>query len=189
MLTAYLLQLTNEIYDTTQLLTGDVYKWLPESIKPYFRLIDKAIIQPGGDPQMLYSCDCFPEDQDSFEEIDDHSTIVRKKKHMVIQQMIQKLIATGAKNSLFLDEQDIQFTIAEDVDFKFAFRQAVDYYLIGKWEECHEYLKVCRELRPRDGPTIELYKYIQESNFKSTRVWEGYRDISDRVMILYRESK
>jgi len=152
-------------------------------------LIDKAIIQPGGLPQTLYSCDCFPEDQDPFEEIDDHSTEVRKKKHMVIQQMIQKLIADGAKNSLFLDEQDIQNTIPEDVDFKFAFRQAVDYYLVGAWEQSHDFLKICRELRPRDGPTIELLKFISEHNFKSTRTWEGFRDISSRVTKLYRESK
>lgn len=76
---------------------------------------------------------------------------------------------------------DIQGIMATDIDFKFAYRTAVDYYLCGAWESALPYFKQCLAIRPRDGPTIEVYRYMEEYGFKAPPEWKGYRDLTEKL--------
>ena len=88
--------------------------------------------------RLIYSVDCFSEEQIPFETPDLSETEVKIKKELVIRQLIEDMVFRGAKNSLFIDEQDIQSILATDEDFKFGFRNAIDYYLVGRWDKCLE---------------------------------------------------
>jgi hypothetical protein len=61
------LQRCNEIYDTSTIVTGEVYMHLSDCVRTSLRLIDCAIVQKGGRVHQLYSVDCFPENQKPFE--------------------------------------------------------------------------------------------------------------------------
>ena len=178
-----LIQKCNEIYDTSTIITGDIYQYLPYCIKIYCRLIDVvSVIKDTGGIQ-LYSIDCFPELQEPFELIDTNSTEARKKKQMVIKQLIEESIHSGKKQALFEDEMDIQTILANDEEFKFHFRNAIDFYLVGKWGEVFKILKTCLLLRPRDGPSIAIYKFIEEHQFVAPADWKGVsvRDQTTRL--------
>jgi len=71
--------------------------------------------------------------------------------------------------------------MATDVDFKFAYRTAIDYYLVGAWDSAVQYFKTCLRLRPRDGPTVEVYRFMEEHNFKKPEDWAGYRDLTEKL--------
>ena len=94
-----LIQKCNEIYDTSTIITGEIYNYLPSCIKVNCRLIDVVIIIKGDPPHQLYSVDCFPENQEPFEEPDSNATEVRKKKQMVIKQLIEETIELKKKSS------------------------------------------------------------------------------------------
>jgi hypothetical protein len=158
-----------------------VYRWLPECVKSHCRLIDCVIIEQEGLVRHLYSVDCFPEEQEAFEMIDSNTTATKKKKQMVIKQLIEENVLKGAKNALFMDEMDIQNILTMGEEFKYAFRNAVDYYLVGAWDSSIDLLKECLHLRPRDGPTIELFKFMEENNFKCPEGWKGYRSLVDKI--------
>merc|ERR1712025_794022 len=108
-------------------------------------------------------------------------TEVRKKKQMVIKQLIEETIELNKKQALFEDEMDIQDILATDEEFKFNFRKAISYYISGDWLDATKLLKKCLMLRPRDGPTFEIYRFIEQHNFKAPTDWKGYRDISERL--------
>merc|ERR1712224_713826 len=56
-----LLQMCNEIYDTSTIISGEVYKFLPSCIKEHCRLLDCGVVRKGA-PEIhsLYSIDFFP---------------------------------------------------------------------------------------------------------------------------------
>ena len=181
------IQKLNEIYDTSCIITHLVYQHLPESIGAFFRKIDRVIISKESDILTLYSIDWFPENQQPFETDDLSNTETKKKKQMVISQLIQSQIFKGERNSLFLDEQDIQVPMATDHDFQFAFRSAIDYYLVGAWDDSLQQLRTCLTYRPRDGPSLEIFKYINEAGHMANgqchppKDWKGFRNITHQI--------
>ena len=134
-----LIQKCNEIYDTSTIITGEIYNYLPSCIKVNCRLIDVVTIIKGNPPHQLYSVDCFPENQEPFEEPDSNATEVRKKKQMVIKQLIEETIELKKNQALFEDEMDIQRILANDEEFKFNFRKAISYYISGDWNDSVKY--------------------------------------------------
>merc|ERR1719359_652056 len=108
----------------------------------------------------------------------------KKKKQMVISMFIKEQIEMGEKSSLFLDEMDIQMALATDHEFKFAFRSAIDYYIVGAWDDAMQLFRRCLNLRPRDGPSLELYRFIneagsfgEEGKLMPPSDWKGHRNI------------
>lgn len=177
-------QKCNEIYDTSLIINGDTYDYQPECMKSACRLIDCAIIYQGGKVFSQYTVDMFPEEQQPFENIDRGTREARKKKQMVITQLINDNIQRGEKNALFLEEMDIQCILAKspkDIEFQRCWRNAIDFYLVGNWNSSYQFMRNCQEMRPRDGPTIELYKYMDGFQWKSPLHWSGYRDLRERL--------
>merc|ERR1740139_455637 len=81
---------------------------------------------------------------------------------MVMHELIIENLKRGTKSAMFEDEQEIQFILTRDHEFRFAYRNAVDYYLIGAWDDSMRLFNECLKMRPRDGPSIELYKFMEE---------------------------
>jgi len=182
------LQKCNEIYDTSCIITNIVYQYLPEQIAVNFRKIDRVIMSKDNNIYTLYSIDWFPENQTSFETDDLSSTEQKKKKQMVIAMFIKEQIDNGEKSSLFSDEMDIQMSLATDHEFKFAFRSAIDYYIVGAWDDSLQLLRRCLNLRPRDGPTLEIFRFINEEGshglegkLMPPKDWKGHRNIMEQV--------
>lgn len=93
-----------------------------------------------------------PEEEEPIEPKDMSIREVKARKNLVIQQLIQDSIFKGAKNALFLEEMDIQSILKHDIDFRRAFRNAMDFYIVGAWDSSIQFLIKCLKMRPRDGP-------------------------------------
>ena len=67
----------------------------------------------------------------------------RKRRHIIIKQLILDNLGRGAKNSLFLEEMDIQSIVSKDDDFRREFRNAHDFFKNGMWDKSLECIKYC----------------------------------------------
>jgi hypothetical protein len=65
-----LLQKSNEIYDTSLVMTEEIYKYLPNCIKVKSRLVDYTKFESYSQVHSIWTCDIFPEEQEPMEFID-----------------------------------------------------------------------------------------------------------------------
>lgn len=65
-----ILQKANEIYDTSLVMTEEIYKYLPECIKVKSRLIDCTKFESYEQVYSIWTCDIFAEEQEPMEFID-----------------------------------------------------------------------------------------------------------------------
>ena len=64
--------------------------------------------------------------------------------------------------------------------FDETYNEAMDLYIKGDWEEAQKQLSKCKELNPKDGPTMTLSHYIQSLNNTAPSTWKGYRELTSK---------
>lgn len=101
----------------------------------------------------------------------------------MIKQLVLDNLSRGAKNALFLEEMDIQSIFSKDDEFRRNFRNSMDFFMAGAWDKSLEAIKLCLGKRPKDGATIDLYKFMEANDFKVPTDWKGVRDMECRLKL------
>ena len=65
-------------------------------------------------------------------------------------------------------------------DFNPLFAAAVASYLRGHWVEARRGLEAAMALRPDDGPSATLLRYMQSWAYTAPAGWAGYRELTEK---------
>lgn len=101
----------------------------------------------------------------------------------MIKQLVLDNLARGAKNALFLEEMDIQSVMSKDDEFRRNFRNAMDFFMAGAWDKSLASIKICLVKRPKDGATIDIYKFMERNDFTVPNDWKGVRSMESRLVL------
>lgn len=168
------------LYQTNLLLTDFIYNIIPECMKVKCRKIDVIKFPFHNDPIDIYTIDIRLKDIEITEDDVFRAPIRRIQDkilaHMQIKDDVDERLIKGAKNSLFLEDPDLDIMVARNYEFRKHFRNGIDFYVLGAWDSAKKYLEEARKLLPDDGPTNYLYNYMAKANFTRPKNWRGFRN-------------
>ena len=169
-------------YSTTLVMSQRVYKIVPECMKAFTRKIDmvksRLLSKSYGKPQGLYSLDLSARRLDMRGFGDDTSLEYEKRKiHVEVKSEILSMLRRGAKNRLFMEDEDIQNVVVKKFEFRRFFRSGIDFYLLGAWDSARMHLERAMEILNEDGPTLEIMAFMKRFGFKKPVWWRGYIEI------------
>lgn len=160
------------------LVSETVFNILPECMKFECRLIDVIKFDLLEKPVNLYCMDITNERLRSIppplssREINDVYEI--RKIHCQIKSRINERMEKGAKNSMFLEDSEIKVMFNHNLMFRRNYRKAVSFYKLGAWDSALQFLLKCLEEKADDGPSVNLFRYMEKFEFKKPRNWRGY---------------
>jgi class 3 adenylate cyclase len=153
-------------YGVPLLISGDAYNLMTEEVQEYCRKVD--IILVNNLPMNLYTADM------------DYSLLTPKvalpTNHLTRAELKRKL-SNGEVTpiQLYRRSKDIRKMRERFVpEFFENFSTAFNAYATGDWETCRYYLDICAKYQPNDGPSVNLLKIMQDSDFKVPEGWQGY---------------
>ena len=168
-------------YKSTVFFVQQIFDIIPECMKVKCRKIDVVKFPFQSQQIDLYAIDIrlervIPTDEDfTREPLQD--VFHRRLAHAQLKDNVDDKLIKGAKNSLFLEDEDFDNIISLDYDFRKLFRNGVDFYLLGAWDSSKKIFEKCLEILPDDGPTLFLYSYMESLKFEKKANWRGFRTI------------
>ena len=61
------------------------------------------------------------------------------------------------------------------------YRKGFKRYVNGKWGEARMNLENCLAMKPQDGPSKQIYEYMENFEFCSERAqWNGFRNCNEQ---------
>ena len=94
---------------------------------------------------------------------------------MSIKSAIIERLNQGAKNTLFLEDEELKKMLSSDNEFRRNYRKGVNFYIIGAWGSAKDYFKLCLKSKSDDGPCKMLLKYMAQFGFVKPAEWRGFR--------------
>jgi hypothetical protein len=67
-----------------------------------------------------------------------------------------------------------------DDGFDELFNSGYKFYISGDWARSEDFLGQCLRLRPFDGPSKTLKKFIESENGSAPSGWKGYRELTEK---------
>jgi hypothetical protein len=61
-----------------------------------------------------------------------------------------------------------------------VFQAGVDTYLAGDWASARSALEAALKLKPDDGPSLTLLRYMGSLQFKLPADWSGFRELTEK---------
>lgn len=107
---------------------------------------------------------------------------IRRRIHCQMKAVINTKLSKGAKNSLYLSDNDIQLLFDRDSEFRRNFRNAVNFYKLGAWDSAKDYAERCLKLKKKDGPSLFLLKIMKMFDYKKPKQWRGYRHLYKNIV-------
>jgi hypothetical protein len=167
----------SELYKTNMLLTEMIYSIIPECMRVKCRKVDiiKFPFYPA--PIDIYTIDVRFKDLPSLYVTNDIDLNVmdRRLLHTHMRDYVSDKLIKGAKNSLFLEDSEIQALFAKKYEFRRAFKNGMDFYILGAWDSARQLLEKALESQANDGPSLFLLNYMKTFDFKKPENWRGYR--------------
>ena len=113
----------------------------------------------------------------------DEMTVYEKRMvHSALKDRILVKLEQGAKNSFFLEDEIIKKMFRRNLEFRRYFRNAVNFYKLGAWDSAIEAFEVCLRMKPRDGPTLSVLRFMNKYGFEKPKNWRGYRRLSSKAV-------
>lgn len=162
-------------YGIPLLLTDTVYSRLSGVGKSFCRQVDHVSLKGGREIYKLYTSDVDFAGLVPGRVKDYDKTKTKKKRNHLRFQLDQNLKKAEDVLSESKEIEIIKKPFSEE--FFEMFQKGLDMYLAGKWTEAKELFEDVLRLRPIDGPSAGLIKYMEEFNFKAPEDWEGIRAI------------
>ena len=110
---------------------------------------------------------------------------VKQRQMKVAQEksiLFEKLVNEEFETSLLLERDKevrrmLHFNkLSSTEPFIFSFEKAMKCYIRGSWKKANKYFEKCLVMKPNDGPSLALNKYITDRDFDSVKVnWKGHR--------------
>lgn len=168
----------SESYKTNMLLTEMIYSIIPECMRVKCRKVDiiKFPFYPA--PIDIYTIDVRFKDLPALYTANDLKldVISRRLFHTHTRDYVSDRLIKGAKNSLFLEDSEIQVLFAKKYEFRKAFKNGMDFYILGAWDSARQLLEKALESQSNDGPSLFLLNYMRTFDFKKPENWRGYRN-------------
>lgn len=125
-------------YDIDFVLSSRVYNLIPECMKFECRLIDVLKFSVSSRAQNVYCMDISLEGfQRTINEPNHQNDSVvkdvfeKRRVHMSIKSAIIERLNEGAKNTLFLEDEELKKMLQRDNEFRRNYRKGVNFYIIG----------------------------------------------------------
>ena len=83
---------------------------------------------------------------------------------------------TDTEKEMFYNEKLVDLQYGFDKQHKKIWRQGVELYINGDWENAKHIMEQVLDMLPTDGPCKAIYGFIQENGFKAPQNWNGYRN-------------
>ena len=172
-------------YKTNMLLTEQVFTNIPECMKVKCRKID-VIKFPFYTKQLdIYTIDLKLDEVVVSAEDENREPIASSYKkrlaHCMIKDYIDEKLIKGAKNILFLEDPDLESLISRNHEFRKNFRNSVDFYLLGAWDQAKPFLEKAMVLEKDDGPSKFLWNFMSSHNWEKPITWRQFRICSKTV--------
>ena len=172
-------------YKTSLLLTEHVFAIIPECMKVKCRKIDVIKFPFYPQPLDIHTID-LRLDLVEVTEQDRHreelsQTYKKRLAHSSIKDYIDDKLIKGAKNSLFLEDPDLEGLLSRNFEFRKNFRNSIDFYILGAWDSAKPFLEKALALEPEDGPSKFLWQFMATHNFEKPTSWRGFR-ISSKIL-------
>lgn len=166
-------------YKTSVLLTEHLYTIIPECMKVKCRKIDVIKLPFYPQPLDIYTIDLRLDQIELTEQDRQRETVTKTYKkrlaHVKIKDHVEDKVIKGAKNTLFLEDPDLEGLLSRNFEFRKNFRNSIDFYILGAWDSAKPFLKKALELEPEDGPSKFLWNFMEAHNFEKPASWRGFR--------------
>lgn len=160
-------------YGVPLLLTDTVYDKLSRTGKGFCRQIDHISLKNGREVYKLYTSDVDFSGLMPGRVKDYDKTKTKKKRNHLKFQLDQSLIKA---DDVMIESKEIEIIKKPfSEEFFEMFQRGLEVYFDGKWGEAKEIFEDVLRLRPTDGPSAGLIKYMEEFNFCAPEDWEGIR--------------
>jgi len=171
-------------YGVTILLSGELFDCLSEELKECCRLIDIVTLKGAKTITRLYTVDV---------NLDLNPRKTSKKANMSMKEKRNKF--TEKREEVMLGIQDFgsagryalcRNSFIELLDLKRppeflpCFNKGFGHYIDGNWHKAKEYFQECLSMDPNDGPTANLFNYIESLNFIKPDNWQGFRPLASK---------
>jgi class 3 adenylate cyclase len=177
------LEAATKQYGVIILISGELFNQCSEDIQVICRLIDVVAVKGSIKPIQMYTIDVnlskLPKDN--------------KKKNPNVKKRIEKLLrekeylhAEGKRTGNFieyiLNTPPFKRLLSpfRPKLFNDTFKDAIDNYISGDWQQSGNLLEKCMEIDPQDGPTKTIYEYIKGLNFIKPDDWKGFRALTNK---------
>ena len=177
------LEMLTKHYNVDLLLSGNVQELLSPIPKSYTREIDTVTVKGSLEPIKIFTVDLdtewlTPKLKEKSPKTQEVKMGERRKKDW----RLVKSLMEGRKSTeqIFKTYEDLVHMIKHiNPKFKGQFAAGFEKYISGEWKEADQLLKEALKLRPKDGPTMKILKYIQSNNFDSSQ-WKGYLALTQK---------
>jgi len=151
---------------------------LDSTVQTYLRHIDTVTLKGVHLPLELH---CFDLDTSGLVKL----SRAKPTKHRIERQ--RRKLQAAMDNGLF--RVQALFTISEDLSlmrqpytaaFLRSFGEAVKMYLAGDWMKVREGLEAALESRPGDGPSRNLWEFLQSGGWVAPKEWQGFRELHEK---------
>jgi hypothetical protein len=179
---AEMLETMTKLYQVPLLVTEKIYRLLSLRVKERLRLVD-VVKMPGFSSALGIYAYCVNEKAPPVQ-VDGHKIGATIKDDSLVD-FDQAAIAKTEVDLLFVVDRDVsalQDGMPEQLltDFREAITAFLDKGTDRSWPHAREVLlRILKTVWPGDGPSIALYKYMEQFQFQCPRNWPGYREITD----------
>jgi len=167
------------------LISGDLRALLSSNLQKICREIDTVTVVGSVHPMRLFTIDIQTEDMEVTD--DPLANVSIKEKKAIRDEMRKRLHEKLYKGEIttwveFNNDRDfLELRKNVDAKFEFQFAKAYRQYIDGDWKAAGAALKKLVEWRPKDGPSVNLDKIVnQRQKGVKPEGWPGYRELTSK---------
>ena len=176
------LEAATRIYGVNILLSGPLYDKLSEDMKEICRLVDVVTVKGSVEPMRLYTIDLnlnlLPQKSKIPKGL---ATKAQRNKHAATKlKLIKQSKSTGGIAKYILNKNSFREALNTGRSRKFyaVWKEGLDHYFKGRWEEAGKLFADCLSMCESDGPCKTLLSVLKANNFTAPKKWEGVREIT-----------
>ena len=177
------LEAATKQFGTQLLISGHMHDIMSDSMQSICREIDTVTVKGSIKPMRLFTIDIQTEDLDNQKDpitcknMRDKKIIRDKQRDEMLNMLYE-----GDHWEVFNSDPDfIELRKYVDPEFETLFAKAYKQYISGDWESASQNIEELLDMRPDDGPTINLNKVVNVQNLgQAPENWKGYRALTSK---------
>lgn len=176
------LEAATKQYGVHLLISNKIHEFCSKKCKNILRAIDIVTVKGSTNPLGLFTAD-FKENKENEESraYQDQKQTGHKSKKAFLAEIVEN---DQFKPGRYIDADRLLKTIVmqsdKETQFKNYFKLGFDNYIGGKWKLSKKWLDESLILKPNDGPTMTLMRFIERFEFVAPKDWKGYRELTEK---------
>ena len=179
------LEAATRIYGVNILLSGPLYDRCSDEIKEICRLIDVVTVKGSVEPMRLYTIDLNLNITPQKVKVSkNQSTKAKRSKHEENKKKILKEGKDcGSVARYVLGKKSYREILNSGRSKKFYanWREGLEHYFKGRWEEAGRSFSECLRMVESDGPCNTLLGVLKANNYTAPKKWEGVRELTSKT--------